>query len=151
MPRHALWVARHALWVAKPAVSKTEAPGPWHFQMVAIFVSSATLFAIGKTILQSKVHEILSRSEGSSAWKGLLKFINQNWKEAAKINVLLCFMPVPYGSHPYLFSLTEVPFEQFVFFFMLVRHLHPRRTQVCPICTQDPARGVAQSLSSRRE
>lgn len=93
----------------------------WGFiiQMVAIFVSSATLFAIGKTILQSKVHEILSRSEGSSAWKGLLKFINQNWKEAAKINVLLCFMPVPYGSHPYLFSLTEVPFEQFVFFFML--------------------------------
>ncbi len=40
--------------------------------------------------------------------------------QAAKINVLLCFMPVPYGSHPYLFSLTAVPFEQFVFFFMLV-------------------------------
>jgi len=34
--------------------------------------------------------------------------------------MLLCFMPIPYGSHPYLFSLTGVPFEQFVFFFMLV-------------------------------
>ena len=43
----------------------------------------------------------------------------RSW-QAAKINVLLCFMPVPYGSHPYLFSLTAVPFEQFVFFFMLV-------------------------------
>ena len=33
--------------------------------------------------------------------------------------MLLCFMPIPYGSHPYLFSLTSVPFEQFVVFFML--------------------------------
>jgi len=27
--------------------------------------------------------------------------------QAAKINMLLCFMPIPYGSHPYLFSLTR--------------------------------------------
>ncbi|KAJ1494758.1 hypothetical protein T484DRAFT_1926716 [Baffinella frigidus] len=93
----------------------------WGFliQMVGVFVSSAVLYGVGRTILKEKVHEIISRSEGSSVWKGLLKFINKDWREAAKINVLLCFMPVPYGSHPYLFSLSDVPFEQFVLFFMM--------------------------------
>eukprot|EP00961_Rhodomonas_salina_P239871 3240626-Rhodomonas_salina.3 len=40
-------------------------------------------------------------------------------RQAAKINILLCFMPVPYGSHPYLFSMTTIPFGQFVLFFMM--------------------------------
>jgi len=88
-------------------------------QMLAIFMSAALLFGIGRHVFKEKVDEFISKSEGSRAWKGLMKYMRRDWKEAAKINVLLCFMPVPYGSHPYLFALSEVPFEQFVVFFML--------------------------------
>jgi len=93
----------------------------WGFliQMFAIFVSSAVLFVIGRYLFKDYVNDLISRSDGERVWKGLMKYMGQDWKEAAKINLLLCFMPVPYGSHPYLFSLTTVPFEQFVFFFML--------------------------------
>jgi hypothetical protein len=54
-------------------------------------------------------------------WKGLTRMLATDWQEAAKINVLLCFMPIPYGSHGYLFALSDVPFFQFVGVFALVR------------------------------
>ena len=93
----------------------------WGFliQMGAIFLSSAVLFVIGRYLFKDYVNGLISKTDGSHVWKGLMKYMGKDWKEAAKINVLLCFMPVPYGSHPYLFSLTSVPFEQFVVFFML--------------------------------
>mmetsp|Transcript_47855 Transcript_47855/g.113278 ORF Transcript_47855/g.113278 Transcript_47855/m.113278 type:complete len:283 (+) Transcript_47855:108-956(+) len=93
----------------------------WGFaiQMVAIFLSSSVLFAFGRFILKDKVHEIIAKTDGATVWKGLMKYMGKDWKEAAKINILLCFMPVPYGSHPYLFSMTTIPFGQFVLFFMM--------------------------------
>mmetsp|Transcript_12892 Transcript_12892/g.25690 ORF Transcript_12892/g.25690 Transcript_12892/m.25690 type:complete len:279 (-) Transcript_12892:113-949(-) len=93
----------------------------WGFaiQMVAIFLSSAILFVVGRYVLKDKVHEMIAKTDGAQIWKGLMKYMGKDWKEAAKINILLCFMPVPYGSHPYLFSMTTIPFEQFVLFFML--------------------------------
>jgi hypothetical protein len=56
-----------------------------------------------------------------------------DWQEAAKINVLLCFMPIPYGSHGYLFALSDVPFFQFVGVFALVRALVIDQTATTPI------------------
>ena len=47
------------------------------------------------------------------AWVGMMA-------QAAKINVIMCYMPVPYGLHPYFFSLSTVPFDQFVIVFMIV-------------------------------
>jgi len=93
----------------------------WGFfiQMGAIVLSSAVLFIIGRYLFKDYVNDLISKSDGSQVWKGLMKYMGKDWKEAAKINMLLCFMPIPYGSHPYLFSLTSIPFEQFVFFFML--------------------------------
>lgn len=88
-------------------------------QMLAIFLSASLLFFVGRYTFKDKVDQFISKSEGSRVWKGLMKYMGNDWKEAAKINILLCFMPVPYGSHPYLFALSTVPFEQFVAFFML--------------------------------
>ncbi len=87
----------------------------------------------------SQVEEFISKSEGSKVWKGLMKYMQKDWKEvrkesvgslhlshndlvggklacmlqkpdehskltsilpqAAKINILLCFMPVPVSLH----------------------------------------------------
>eukprot|EP00291_Cryptomonas_curvata_P021512 CAMPEP_0172169556 /NCGR_PEP_ID=MMETSP1050-20130122/10769_1 /TAXON_ID=233186 /ORGANISM="Cryptomonas curvata, Strain CCAP979/52" /LENGTH=142 /DNA_ID=CAMNT_0012840623 /DNA_START=721 /DNA_END=1149 /DNA_ORIENTATION=+ len=49
----------------------------------------------------------------------LLKLIAKDWKEAGKVNLLMCFMPVPYGAHIYLFAISSVPFEQFIAFAMI--------------------------------
>ena len=51
--------------------------------------------------------------------KTLLKLISKNWKEAGKVNLLMCFMPIPYGAHIYLFAISSVPLEQFVAFSMI--------------------------------
>jgi hypothetical protein len=70
-----------------------------------------------------------------------MRYMNKDWKEvciarrsfacphpltprtppaqAAKINLILCFMPIPFGSHPYLFALSAVPFDQFVLVFVV--------------------------------
>ncbi len=49
----------------------------------------------------------------------LLKLIAKDWKEAGKVNLLMCFMPVPYGAHIYLFAISSVPFDQFIAFAMI--------------------------------
>jgi hypothetical protein len=49
----------------------------------------------------------------------LLNLISRDWKEAGKVNLLMCFMPIPYGAHIYLFAISSVPFEQFIAFAMM--------------------------------
>jgi len=66
--------------------------------MLAIFLSASLLFFVGRYTFKDKVDQFISKSEGSRVWKGLMKYMGNDWKEAAKINILLCFMPVPVSS-----------------------------------------------------
>lgn len=91
-------------------------------EMVNIFLSSSVIYVFSRHLIKKRVEVMIERSEGSIAhtlWKGVIAYIGRDWREAAKMNVLLCFIPMPYGMNRYLFSLTDVPFSQYTVFFMV--------------------------------
>jgi uncharacterized membrane protein YdjX (TVP38/TMEM64 family) len=91
-------------------------------EMLNILVSSSLIFVLSRYLIKKRVEDMIQRSEGSTAhtlWTGLIAYMGRDWREAAKINLLLCFIPMPYGMNRYLFSLTNVPFLQYNFFFMI--------------------------------
>ena len=91
-------------------------------EMLNILISSSLIFALSRYLIKKRVENMIQRSEGSTAhtlWTGLIAYMGRDWREAAKINLLLCFIPMPYGMNRYLFSLTNVPFLQYNVFFMI--------------------------------
>jgi uncharacterized membrane protein YdjX (TVP38/TMEM64 family) len=104
-------------------------------QMGAILLSSATCFAFGRYAFKdsvsiwkytifyafgwSKFSQVQKWLSSHKIWMTLLRLIAKDWKEAGKVNLLMCFMPVPYGAHIYLFAISSVPFEQFIAFAMI--------------------------------
>jgi uncharacterized membrane protein YdjX (TVP38/TMEM64 family) len=95
----------------------------WGFviEMINIFLSSSMIFLVGRYLFKDYIEQKILQPESSTAnvWKGLLKYMGRDWKEAAKINLLLCFIPMPYGMNRYLVSLTNVPFGPYNLFFMV--------------------------------
>lgn len=91
-------------------------------EMLNILISSSFIFVLSRYLIKKRVEEMIGRSEGHTAhtlWRGLIAYMGRDWREAAKINLLLCFIPMPYGMNRYLFSLTNVPFVQYNLFFMI--------------------------------
>eukprot|EP00287_Rhodomonas_sp_CCMP768_P020848 CAMPEP_0202818440 /NCGR_PEP_ID=MMETSP1389-20130828/8339_1 /ASSEMBLY_ACC=CAM_ASM_000865 /TAXON_ID=302021 /ORGANISM="Rhodomonas sp., Strain CCMP768" /LENGTH=420 /DNA_ID=CAMNT_0049490795 /DNA_START=184 /DNA_END=1446 /DNA_ORIENTATION=- len=85
----------------------------WGFpvQLCAIFVSSAFIYLVGRVLLKKWVNE---RTMKYRLWRAIMDHMGNDWREAAKINILMCFIPMPYGTHAYLFSLSECSFTCFV-------------------------------------
>ena len=50
--------------------------------MGAIFLSSAVLFIIGRYLFKEYVNDLISKSDASQLWKGIMKYIGKDWKEA---------------------------------------------------------------------
>jgi len=90
----------------------------WGFpvQLAAIAVSSAFIYVVGRVLLKKRVNE---HTQKYRLWRAIMDHMGRDWKEAAKINLLMCFIPMPYGTHAYLFSLSECTFFNFVWVFEL--------------------------------
>jgi hypothetical protein len=54
----------------------------------------------------------------------LTKKIQRDWKACAKLNLLLCFAPLPFAIHAYLFGFSECAFVPFVVVFEVGMLLH---------------------------
>uniref|UniRef100_A0A7S1MZ39 VTT domain-containing protein n=1 Tax=Hemiselmis andersenii TaxID=464988 RepID=A0A7S1MZ39_HEMAN len=80
-------------------------------QVGAMVCTNIALYIVGRYLLRDWVERQMNQHR---IWKGLTHMLATDWQEAAKINLLLCFMPIPYGSHGYLFALSDVPFSQFL-------------------------------------
>jgi len=85
-------------------------------QLSAIFVSSAFIYLVGRVLLKKRVTEYTNKSE-FRLWRAIMDHMGKDWKEAAKINMLMCFIPMPYGTHAYFFSVSECSFWNFVWVF----------------------------------
>mmetsp|Transcript_56002 Transcript_56002/g.131873 ORF Transcript_56002/g.131873 Transcript_56002/m.131873 type:complete len:359 (-) Transcript_56002:45-1121(-) len=85
-------------------------------QLCAIFLSSGLIYVLGRVLLKERIRE---HTQKYPRWRAIMDRMGSNWKEAAKLNVLMCFIPMPYGTHAYLFSVTECTFLNFVAFFEL--------------------------------
>mmetsp|Transcript_44412 Transcript_44412/g.69434 ORF Transcript_44412/g.69434 Transcript_44412/m.69434 type:complete len:449 (+) Transcript_44412:555-1901(+) len=85
-------------------------------QCAAIFVSSAFIYLVGRVLLKKRVDSYMSKYR---LWRSIIDHMGRDWREAAKINILMCFIPMPYGTHAYLFSLSDCTFLNFVSFFEL--------------------------------
>jgi len=70
-------------------------------EMFNVLISSSVIFLVGRHLFKDYVEGIIAKSNGSTAtvWKGLIKYMGRDWKEAAKINLLCCFIPMPYGMN----------------------------------------------------
>ena len=90
-------------------------------EMCNILISSSVTFLVGRYLFKEKVEAILFESSNKTAqiWKSLLKYMGRDWRESAKIQLLLCFIPMPYGMNRYLVSLTNVPFLPYSGWFMI--------------------------------
>jgi len=75
----------------------------WGFviEMCNIFISSSTIFFVGRYLFKDYVEALIVNSSEATAniWKGLMKYLGRDWREAAKMNILLCFIPMPYGMN----------------------------------------------------
>mmetsp|Transcript_26243 Transcript_26243/g.62145 ORF Transcript_26243/g.62145 Transcript_26243/m.62145 type:complete len:369 (+) Transcript_26243:299-1405(+) len=85
-------------------------------QSLAIFVSSAFIYVIGRLFLRKRVDAWLSQYR---LWRAIMDTVGRDHLEAAKINILMCFIPMPYGTHAYLFSISRCAFWNFVSVFEL--------------------------------
>ena len=83
-------------------------------QTIAIFTSSALIYYIGRIGFKSRVDQYMQKY---IIWKAMMAGIEKSTYEAAKINILLCFVPMPYGVHAFLFALSKCPFVPFVISF----------------------------------
>eukprot|EP00960_Hanusia_phi_P067762 766693-Hanusia_phi.AAC.5 len=83
-------------------------------QTIAIFTSSALIYYIGRIGFKSRVDKYMQKY---IIWKAMMAGIEKSTYEAAKINILLCFVPMPYGVHAFLFALSTCPFVPFVISF----------------------------------
>mmetsp|Transcript_2727 Transcript_2727/g.9147 ORF Transcript_2727/g.9147 Transcript_2727/m.9147 type:complete len:390 (-) Transcript_2727:71-1240(-) len=83
-------------------------------QTIAIFTSSALIYYIGRIGFKSRVDQYMQKY---IIWKAMMAGIEKSTYEAAKINILLCFVPMPYGVHAFLFALSTCPFVPFVISF----------------------------------
>jgi len=90
----------------------------WGFavQSLAIFVSSAFIYVIGRVCLKQRVDAWLCQYR---LWRAIMECMGRDHLEAAKINILMCFIPMPYGTHAYLFSISRCAFWNFVCVFEL--------------------------------
>ncbi|KAJ1481001.1 hypothetical protein T484DRAFT_1809021 [Baffinella frigidus] len=87
-------------------------------QTLAILLSSGCIYGIGRVMKHSLPLAVRRNRE----WTKLLLEIDHDWRKAAKINLLLCFIPMPYGklppwTHAYIFALSEHAFLTFVVVF----------------------------------
>ena len=70
-------------------------------EMCNIFISSSTIFVVGRYLFKDHVEGFILNSSPATAniWKGLMKYLRRDWREAAKMNILMCFIPMPYGMN----------------------------------------------------
>lgn len=92
-------------------------PTGFAVQSAGILVSSAVVFVISRGCLKSRVDAWLSETNGQ--WKDTLDRIGADLWECSRLNLLLCFIPMPYGTHAYVFGLSECPFWCFVVVFQV--------------------------------
>jgi uncharacterized membrane protein YdjX (TVP38/TMEM64 family) len=84
-------------------------------QTLAIFLSSGCIYGVGGLIKHYMPMTLIHNRE----WTKLLIEIDDDWRKGAKINLLLCFIPMPYGTHVYIFALSDHAFLAFVTVFEL--------------------------------
>jgi len=80
-------------------------------QFLAIFVSSGLIYGIGRAV--SPTGAVYSWGQNRK-WTNLIPEIDRDWRHAAKLNFILCFVPMPYGVHAYIFALSQHSFLTFV-------------------------------------
>jgi len=87
-------------------------------QFVCIALSSALIFAITARLDKDNIKSSLSQY-GLEKYANALERIRENKWQNAKINFLLCMVPMPYGVHVYIFALFECPFFLFIIPFQI--------------------------------
>lgn len=91
-------------------------------QSLAIFTSSAAIFFFTQKCLLNTVSTYMEERY-AKLWAIATK-LRDDWVTCAKLNVLLCFVPMPYAIHVYLFAATQCSFIPFIVFFQLGMALH---------------------------
>jgi uncharacterized membrane protein YdjX (TVP38/TMEM64 family) len=84
-------------------------------QTFAIFLSSGFIYGIGGLVKHYIPMTVIQNRE----WTKLLNEIDEDWRRGAKINLLFCFIPMPYGTHAYIFALSNHAFLTYVIVFEL--------------------------------
>ena len=94
-------------------------------QLLAIFTSSGFIYGLGRGLKLVSPTTAASSWEWNREWTNLVPEIDRNWRHAAKLNFLLCFVPMPYGVHVYIFALSQHPFLVFttVFEIGMIGHM----------------------------
>lgn len=85
--------------------------GLW-IQSLAVFISSAFCYFVATWMKMDRcIDQWLQPYESQ---RKFLEVLQKDHLQSLKINVLLCFVPMPYGAHVYLFACTKYPFWRFV-------------------------------------
>jgi uncharacterized membrane protein YdjX (TVP38/TMEM64 family) len=83
-------------------------------QFLAVFVSSGFIYGIGRALVVLSPTTAVSSWTWHQEWMNLIPEIDRDWRNAAKLNFLLCYIPMPYGVHAYIFALSKHAFVTFV-------------------------------------
>lgn len=115
-------------------------------QTLAIVVSSAGIYALGRYLLKDRVCTCMQTEYPDI--HALVTLVGEDWRyihrrplppclvhlalhltviacvgalyrEAVKLNLMLCLVPMPYGTHAYVFSISDSPFLVFAPVFVL--------------------------------
>lgn len=83
-------------------------------QGAAIFLSSVLIYLITYFLDAARLQNVFESYRLSNC---LFHEVRDGWLRAARMNLIMCFIPMPYGLHAYFFAVCRYNFLLFIFFF----------------------------------